>query len=239
MASITIDTTPEKLLAYRSTKNKEFFMNYIDDKLYFYCNTDDNFILKAYIPNPRKYKDIFKYNGVPIQPESLMIPTHNFSTNEEWFLTQGETPSSVFTCKPYAGYKLVITSIVTRFPADADLSANPMKFVIYKNIPAYGGLVPAITQTYSSIQQLLLQSNSPWFTVEFSQDNLFSGKMIEVRFRYADDDTNDFSKLQLSSKLGEKIEVSLTNDTHLLDVEGNALNDPCYAIFNTKRILEF
>jgi len=234
----TVETTTSKLLKYRSTKNLEIFMGYEHNKLYFYCNTGEGFILKSFVPDPSEYKHLFTKMNEPIIPESLMIASHDFAATADW-PAAGEESSSIFTCKPYDGYKLIVTSIVTRFSSDVDLFNNPLTFTVWKNIPAYGGLVPAISQSYYSIQQLLLQSNSPWFTVEFSQDNLFNGKMIEVRFRYADSDTNNFSKLQLSSQLGEKITVSLVNDTPLLKLDGTASVDPCYAIFNCKRILDF
>ncbi len=235
---IEIDVTPEELFNYRSTKNLEIFKKYEDSSLFFYCNLGNGFTLKAKIPNANMYKDKIKYLNKPLIPESLMIPTHDFADTAHW-PGEGVEESSIFTCAPYEGYKLIITSIVTRFSSDVDLASNPLTFTIWKNIPAYGGVVPAISQSYYSIQQLLLQSNSPWYTVEFSQDNLFHGKMIEVRFRYADSDTNDLSKLQLSSKLGEKITVSLVNDTPLLKLDGSPSVDPCYAIFNCKRALDF
>lgn len=237
MNNITIDTTPEKLLAYRARKNKELFMDYEDNKLYFYCNTGEGFILKAYIPNPKMYKDLFKYANQPIIPESLMIATHDFANTSDW-PAEGTEESSIFTCAPYSGYKLIITSIVTRFPTNIDLSSNPLTFTVWKYIPPYG-LIPVISQGYHSIEQLLLQSNSPWYTVEFNQELTFSGKMIEVKFRYADTDENNFSKLELSSSLGEKVTVSLAIDEPLTDPNGDPLTDPCYAIFNTKRVLEF
>jgi len=237
MNTITIDTTPEKLLKYRASKNKEFFMDYEDDKLYFYTNTGEGFILKAYIPNPKMYKDILKYANEPLLPESLMIASHDFANTADW-PAEGAAESSIFTCAPYAGYKLIVTSIVTRFPTNIDLASNPLTFTVWKYIPPYG-LIPVISQGYYSIEQLLLQSNSPWYTVEFSQDLTFSGKMIEVKFRYADSDENNFSKLELNSSLGEKITVSLAIDEPLKDQEGLSLDDPCYAIFNTKRVLEF
>jgi len=234
----TIDSPIEKLLNYRAAKNLEIFMGYEQGKLYFYCNTGEGFILKAYVPDPTEYKHLFDKMNTPLIPESLMIPTHDFADAADW-PAEGEAQSSIFTCAPYAGYKLIITSIVTRFSTDVDLANNPLTFTIWKYVPYYGKIVPAISQSYYSIQQLLLQSNSPWYTVEFSQDNLFHGKMVEVRFRYADSDINNFSKLQLSSKLGEKITVSLVEDTPLLKTDGSASVDPCYAIFNTKRILDF
>ncbi len=235
---VTIDTTPEKLLEYRASKNYEFFMNETNGKLYFYCNTENGFMMKAHLLNPNQYRHLFKFANTSLNLESLMIPTHDFADTAHW-PGEGTEESSIFTCAPYEGYKLIVTSIVTRFSSDVDLASNPLTFTIWKNIPAYGGVVPAISQSYYSIQQLLLQSNSPWYTVEFSQDNLFHGKMIEVRFRYADSDTNDLSKLQLSSKLGEKITVSLVNDTPLLKLDGSPSVDPCYAIFNCKRALDF
>jgi len=234
----TIDTPVKDLLSYRSIKNLEIFMNYENNKLYFFCNTGEGFILKSYVPDPSVYKHLFTKMNQPMIPESLMISTHDFAATADW-PAAGEAQSSIFTCAPHDGYKLIITSIVTRFSSDVDLASNPLTFTIWKNIPAYGGLVPAISQSYYSIQQLLLQSNSPWYTVEFNQDNLFHGKMIEVRFRYADSDTNNFSKLHLSSQLGEKITVSLVNDEPLLKLDGSTSEDPCYAIFNCKRFLDF
>lgn len=237
MDNITIKTTPKKLLEYRSIKNREIFMDYEKDKLYFYCNTGEGFILKAFVPNPTAYKHLFKFMNKPLIPESLMIATHDFAQTADW-PAAGEAVSSIFTCQPLPDYKLIITSIVTRFPTNIDLSSNPLTFTVWKYVPPYG-LIPAISQSYYSIEQLLLQSNSPWYTVEFAQDLTFSGKMIEVKFRYADSDSSDYSKLELYSSKGEKITVSLVNDEALVDPLGNPLDDPCYAIFNTKRILEF
>jgi len=234
----TINTPVKELLNYRSIKNLEIFMGYEGNKLYFYCNTGQGFILKSHVPDPSEYKHLFTKMNQPMVPESLMISTHDFAATADW-PAEGEAQSSIFTCAPYEGYKLIITSIVTRFSSDVDLENNPLTFTIWKYVPAYGRVVPAISQSYYSIQQLLLQSNSPWYTVEFSQDNLFHGKMIEVRFRYADADTNNLSKLQLSSRLGEKITVALVDDTPLLKTDGTASEDPCYAIFNCKRILDF
>lgn len=239
MNNITIDTTPEKLLTYRATKNKELYMNYEDNDLYFYCNTGEGFIFKAFVPNPKAYKHLFKYCNMPLTIESLAILTHDFTGNQTWPGVETPNPSSIYTCAPNPGYKLIITSIVTRFPTNADLSNNPLTFTVWKYVPAYGAVVPVISQSYYEIQQLLLQSNDPWYTVEFAQDKTFSGNMIEVKFRYADSDMNDNSKLQLSSALGEKITVSLVEDQPLLNLDGQPLADPCYAIFNTKRVLEF
>lgn len=237
MNTITIDTTPEKLLEYRTSKNREIFMDYENGQLYFYCNTGEGFILKAHIPNPKAYKHLFKFMNKPLIPESLMIATHDFAQTADW-PAEGEAISSIFTATPLPGYKLIITSIVTRFPTNIDLSSNPLTFTVWKYIPPYG-LIPAISQSYYSIEQLLLQSNSPWYTVEFAQDLTFSGKMIEVKFRYADSDLSDYSKLELYASRGEKITVSLVTDEALKDPQGAALDDPCYAIFNTKRVLEF
>ncbi|MEA3370808.1 MAG: hypothetical protein U9Q40_05655 [Campylobacterota bacterium] len=237
MNAITIDTTPEKLLEYRSAKNKEIFMDYENSKLYFYCNTGEGFILKAHIPNPKAFKHLFQYMNKPLIPESLMIASHDFAQTANW-PAAGEAISSIFTCAPFTGYKLMITSIVTRFPTNIDLSSNPLTFTVWKYVPPYG-VIPVISQAYYSIEQLLLQSNSPWYTVEFAQDLTFSGKMIEVKFRYTDSDMANTSKLELYASRGEKITVSLVNDEPLTNSEGLGLDDPCYAIFNTKRVIEF
>jgi len=235
MKTITINTTPKKLLAFRADKNKEIYMDYEDSKLYFYINTDDGFILKAYIPNPNMYKHLFQYMNKPVRVEELMVKSHNFSDSTTW--ADSNTPNFVLT--PYDGYKLYVNSIVTRFPENVDLSKTPLTFTIYKYIPEYGASYPVVQDVYTDSKEFLVQSNSPWSTITFDNPAMFSGTMIEVKFRYANSDTSDWSKLSLSSARDEILVCSLGGTGQLVDTNNNPLVDPVYAIFNTKRVIEF
>jgi len=236
MAEI-IKTNFENLLAFRRERNLDLFIDAVDGEHLLvdaYCQVGTGLIMKART-SAKKAAPYIGHANKPINPESLMIQTHNFADPTAW----DSTDDGTFTMAPLPGYKLVVTSIVARFPDAVDLASNPLSFTIWKYVPPYG-LIPAVTETYSSTKDLLVTSNSWWHTVEFANSKSFTDKMLEVKFRYADDDTNNWSKLTLFSSRGEKITCTLgDNTTPLKHIDGSNLLDPCYSIFNTKRVPDF
>lgn len=120
--------------------------------------------------------------------ETLMLTTHDFNDSSTW--AQQDPLSSEYTIDPLPGYKLIITSIMARFPETVGLGTNNLSFTIYKYVEPYG-LIPAVQDIYTSIAQLLTISNSPWYTVGFQNQNIFQEKMIEAKFRYAPSDESE------------------------------------------------
>lgn len=227
----------DKFLEYQRKYNLEFFAeSQGQGKVRLVMPTSHRLILETIIDsvNP-EYQAIRDYANTPNPIEMLMIKSHDFINQSEW--PAPDNPA--FVLAPTAGYKLFINSIMVRFPENADLTATPLTFTIMKYVPQYGSVVPVVQDTYTSLQALLVQSNSLWSTIAFDNQSIFSGKMIEIKFRYSSDDVDNWSKLSLSSSLGESIICSIGGTGLVVDTNGNPLTDPAYAIFNTKRVKEF
>lgn len=232
----TIKVTPEQLLAFRDEKNKEIFMTSKDaSRVELSVQASESIVMIASMSvNDGRLSTIREHANKSINVEQLMLESHDFGDSTSW----ADSTSATYDLIPNAGYKLIITSIQARFPEDVDLSNNNLTFTIYKYVPPYG-LIPAAVQPYDSMQSLLLQSNDRWGVIEYTNTNAFTKKMVDVKFRYAGSDDADWSKLTLYSSRGEFIRCSLQTQTPLLDKQGQPLQDPCYAVFNCKRVLDF
>lgn len=229
-----VNVSIDQFLTYRETYDNEFFTRAVtSDKLALLMEVGSGIVMRAEVSkNDSRFLAIRKYANVPNPKHLLMLETHNFAKPETW-----ADSSSAFVIEPYEGYKLHIMSVIVRFPINVVLDTTPLSFTVNKYVPEYGSVVPAIQQTYNSLQELIVGSNSPWHSVDFSGTNITQGQMIEIKFRYADDDFSNFSKLTLSSKLGESIVCDIGGP--LKDGSNNDLVDPAYAIFNTKRVIEY
>ncbi len=235
-----IETDFEKLLEFRASKNLPIFgsdYNTTDAKLY--IQAENSIVLSCIVSkNNSKFKSILKYLNKPIRMDSLMLESHNFGDSTSW----SSTDNSLFVFKPYDGYKLIVTSIVARMPIDVNLEVNPITFKVYLSLdgvtPVDENTPPCIIETYRSIKDLVNISNSTLVVID-EVTNLSNTKMLEIKFRYADSDLSNSSKLTLNSSLNERVDVMLENNTPVLDSNGNALEEACYSIFNTKRVYDF
>lgn len=239
MATETVPTTLANLLAFRRTKNTELFAKSLEvgNKAVVYTKATEGLILSAEVSaNDPIFQSILSHCNKPMQFDSLMMSTHDFGNSSTW----GET--SLYQLIPYEGYKLVITSIVARFPAAINLNVNNLEFRVFKSYDGVNPVTdqhqPIVNDVYMNVTDLVKISNS---TVSILPDpiNQFTGDMYEIKFRYADSDMSNVSKLTLSSLLDERIEVGMQYDVPLVDINGTTITDPCYLFFNTKRVVDF
>lgn len=231
-------TNPNALLRYRREKNLDLFATDLNNgKIRLCCQATNGIVLcSELLTKDPRYLAVREYCNQSVHFDSLMVQTHDFADPTTW----GET--SLYQLIPYENYKLIITSIVARFPSNLDLSANNLEFRIYKSLdgetPVGEDTAPYIEDVYSHIRQIITLSNTSLSTIP-DPTNEFASEMYEVKFRYADSDLSNSSKLTLSSALNEWIEVGIQHDTHLVDTVGADITDPCYLFFNTKRVEDF
>ena len=237
----TIITTLDNLLNYRATYDRELFMTPVsgsDSKVRLVIEASPVLLMSAETSakDPALTK-LRPYLNKPLKKESLMIETHDFGDSSTW----GDDGSR-YTLSPYSGYKLHITSVVVRFPENVDLSSNGVAFYVYKSYDGVSPVTeqhsPVITKQYTSLLELMRTSNTA-FSGFSTQSTVLSDNIVEVKFRYADSDLSDFSKLSLRSSLNERITMETMEGTPLLDTAGNPISDLCYAFFNAKRVADF
>jgi len=223
----TVPTTIKNLLDFRSAKNSELFAKSIaNNKVNVFTKATEGLIMSAEVSaNDPEFLRVRPHCNKPLVFDSLMVRTHDFGDSTTW----GET--SLYRLQPYEGYKLVITSIVARFPAKINLSINNLYFRIFKSYDGVNPVTeehqPVVSDTYTQVSEMIKISNS---TVSIISDpaGQFSGDMYEIKFRYADSDMSNVSKLTLSSELGEFMEVGMQHDIGLVDTDGVGISDPCY-----------
>jgi hypothetical protein len=231
-------TNPNALLRYRRDKNLDLFATDISNgKIRLSCQATNGIVMCAEVlaKDPR-YLAVRPYCNKSCHFDSLMIRTHDFADSTTW----GET--SLYQLMPFEGYKLIITSIVARFPAKLDLSANNLEFRVYQSQDSFTPITdddpPTVEDVYTTSRDIITLSNTSLTTMP-DPPNEFSSEMYEIKFRYADSDLSNNSKLTLSNLLNERLEVGMQYDTQLVDTDGVDITDPCYLFFNTKRVEDF
>ena len=234
----TVETNIDSLLYYRKVRNCDLFATDLGNgRVRLSTQATGGIILVSEVAwKNSEYQRVRGYCNQPVHFDSLMLRTHDFADMSSW----GET--SLYQLLPYAGYKLVITSIVARFPAAVDLSVNNLYFRVYKSYdnknPVTDEHQPVVNDIYTAVTDLVKISNSSLTTIP-DPSGQFAGEMYEIKFRYADSDLANQSKLTISSLLNERMEVGMQHDIQLVDTAGNSITDPCYLFFNTKRVEDF
>lgn len=235
-----IKTDLTTLLRTRSLHNLSLFREELrGGKVALSIQPDVSITMKAetHIKDPQ-YQAIRQYCNVHLPIDSLMLSTHNYGSPATW-----ANGVSDFTLSPNPGTKLIITSIVTRLPEDLDLSGNNMYFKVYKSpdneMVVTEAFPPAVSDTYTHMRDLLMISNSPVDLFMMSIGGI-AIPVMDIKFRYADADTANESKLTLSSRLNEHINITMQNNTQPTQrLLSAGIADPVYAWFNCKRVLDF
>lgn len=237
MEVISLETS--KLLEYRRRYNLDIFSRELDKRrVRLSVQAFSGILLTSDIDytNPL-YQNIRQYCNGYVEMRPLMLLTHDFSDSTTW----PSTDNSLYVLKPYEGYKIIVTSIVARFSAAVDLTNNPLKFRIYRSFdgtPLTDGSPASVDDEYRTVQDIITISNDQLFQIPDPM-NEFNTDMYQIKFRYTDSDLSTVSKLTMAYSLNERIEVELGSHSQLLDINGNAINDPCYLFFNAKRTYDF
>ena len=235
-----IPVSLDQLLHYRRAYDRELFaITEGQGKVRLLVHSVPGTMISSGPYHLSQIENLRPYLNKPIPRESLMIRTHDFGDISTW----ADEQNSDYTLSPYAGTKLVISSIVTRSPEDVDLAANPITYSVYKSLdgvtPVTAETPPIISTTYDSLRSLIMQSNSPVDLNMLPIDGTMI-PVVDIRFRYALGEVEEFSKLSLSASLNEHIKATLADAGSPLnrtDAAGPA--SPVYAWFNCARVPDF
>jgi len=94
-----------------------------------YVVKDDTAAMAVFTP-------LMAYLNQPINFADRRVVSHDFGSSASW-----QVPGSgIYTYQPPANQKFILLSMRASFPRNIAFTAiNPIKFCLYKNIPAYGG----------------------------------------------------------------------------------------------------
>ena len=234
----------EDLLDFRRAYNREIYITdntqdnrYVD----LFVQASETIVLcsKEHKENPLLF-NISKYCNKPISKYDKRIVTHNFTDISSWPVVDG-VPKSNYIVVPGEGKKFVITYIQIRFPKNIKLKeTNKLYFSANLYDPAIEAVRPVIYLAYGSLKELVRKTNTP-IQVPFDIiEDISDNKMVELEFKYADPESLIGSPIILRSALNEYIEIGLTGDTNLKDINNLDFNgDEAWAVINGKELIDF
>lgn len=229
METVLLDA--ESLLDIRRINNSMLFsIQASPTSVYLLTDTGSGILLKAELSiHSELFDSIRSFRNRPIPLDSLMLSSPDFGKHV-----------GPYALIPLPGFKLIITSIVVRFPDNLSLAASSLIFKIFKSYDGKSPVTPehppVVHEEYHSVKDLLHASNTPYLAVSGLN---FSTTVLEIKFRYADSDLSNTSKLTLNSRLNERLEAYTSTGQPLLNTFNAPLTEACYALFNTKRALDF
>lgn len=173
----------------------------------------------------------------PLSLYDKRMTTHDLASTSEWPLVNG-VPDSAYHIAPTAGMKFYVTYVQVRFPVNAKLTGtNKLYFKVYLNLGA--GPVLVINLEYENMYELVKKSNSPLQILPGSISAISTADLVEIEFKYACPHTLEGSPIVLRSSLGEYMEIGITGDGPVCNINDQPLADRCWAVINGKQCLDF
>lgn len=235
----TIYISLEEILTYRREKNVELFMDQEGSIVNFYVQATEGITMcaKCSSKDPA-VKEIYSWGNVPIVVRDKRLVSYDWTSTETW-ASSGEAK---WIGEPEDGWKFIITSIQVRFPKSIMITPeNRLYFKVHLFYPPYGAVVPVISNEYDSVRSLAKKSNNPLYSSPYAINNLATEELIEMEFVYADPYTLKGSPIVLRSTLNEFIEIGLTGNTPLGDIDGNPYDtgNETWCVINGKQVYDF
>jgi hypothetical protein len=190
-------------------------------------------------PDSDEYAAVSGTANAPVFLRDRRIITHNFADAATW-----ETPgNSAFQVRPASGKKLAVHDILVRFSKNAHLTeANKAVMSAFVSLdgatPVSETTEPIFIVEYPTIGSLIFDSD---LSSNVFGDNIgdYSQKFVEVSYRYADPYTLKGSPVFLSDRLGEYIEVRLSGNGAITDINNDLLAEQCTVSFICKTFIDF
>lgn len=230
--------TLSELLSYRRATNKNIYVKNIDnDNVEVFVQAEHNILLSSVCNiNDVNLSPILPYCNKVIPYYDKRVTTHSFTDNTTW-----ENPAfSNYIVSPNDGQKFIITYIQVRFPKTIKLKhENKLYFSVNLWVEAYNAVVPVIYIEYASLKDLVRKTNTPvTIPIDIIED-MSNQKIVELKFEYADPNNLMGSPITLNSSKGEYIEIGLTGNLSLKDINNQTLIDECWAVVNGKQTVDF
>ncbi|NIT54916.1 MAG: hypothetical protein GWN00_01310 [Aliifodinibius sp.] len=178
---------------------------------------------------------IKKKVNTPITITDVEYLSHDYTDETTW-PTPGD---SVYSVSPEEGYKLLVTSIVLRFPKDVKITAENKLTLAMGLWDESQGSIVEIKREYPSLRSLISRVNgivsSPFTPIIPDAPDA----TMEVRFTYADQVTAQGSPMIFRSSKLEYIKVFLSGHTVLVNSNNEAyLENPAWVSVLAKKVTE-